>query len=197
MGLRLGTGPVFAWEWLRASRRWQMYAARAAFVGILLVGLTFVGSEEGLGRDPSFRQMARIGATFFAVIVLVQLAVVMFVAPAMTAGAICMEKSRGTLSHLLVTDLSAAEIVLGKLAARLIPIVGLIACSLPLMALTTLLGGVDPIVVMGSYLVTLGAAVLAASLALVFSVWGTKVHEVLISTYMVLIGWFLSRSSRR
>src|SRR5262245_23415160 len=90
-----------------------------------------------------------------------------------------------------MTDLSAAEIILGKLAARLIPVVALIACSLPIVALTTLLGGVDPVLLTGSYLVTLGAAALAATLGLVFSLWGTKVHEVLLGTYMALLGWCL------
>jgi hypothetical protein len=191
MGVRLGTGPVFAREWLRASRRWQLYAARAAFVAILLAGLTLVWMGEVAGRTLSFRRLANVGATFFIVIVLVQLAVVMLVAPAMTAGAICAERTRGTLGHLLMTDLSAAEIIPGRLAARLIPVLTLIAGSLPLVALTTLLGGVDPVLLTGSYLVTLCAAVFAANPGLVFSLWGTKVHEVLLSTYLALLGWYL------
>ena len=62
---------------------------------------------------------------------------VMLAAPAATAGAICLDKARGTLLHVLVTDLSDAEIVLGKLAARLVPVLGLVACSLPVLALGT------------------------------------------------------------
>src|SRR5262245_58190180 len=191
MDLRIGTGPVFAWEWLRASRRWQIYAVRAAFVLILLAGLIIYWMDEVAGRTLSLRRMAAVGGNFYVMIVLVQLAVVMLVAPAMTAGAICAERSRGTLSHLLMTDLSAAEIILGKLAARLIPVVGLIACSLPIAAMMTPLGGVDPVLLTGSYAVTIGAAVFAATLGLVFSLWGTKVHEVLVSTYMTLLGWHL------
>ncbi len=70
---------------------------------------------------------------------------VMLAAPAATAGAICLDKARGTLLHTLVTDLSDAEIVLGKLAARLVPVLGLVACSLPVLALGLLLGGIDPV----------------------------------------------------
>jgi hypothetical protein len=43
----------------------------------------------------------------------------MIVAPAATAGAVCVERSRGPLAHMLVTDLTAPEIILGKLYARL------------------------------------------------------------------------------
>ena len=34
-----GLGPVFAYEWLIASRRWQGYALRSAFVLFLLAAL--------------------------------------------------------------------------------------------------------------------------------------------------------------
>ena len=32
MGSRLGPGPVFVYEWLTTTRRWQLYALRAGFV---------------------------------------------------------------------------------------------------------------------------------------------------------------------
>ena len=37
---------------------------------------------------------------------------------------------------MLVTDLSDPEIVLGKLAARLLPVLGLVACSWPVLAIS-------------------------------------------------------------
>ena len=43
-----------------------------------------------------------------------------------------------------MTSLSDAEIVLGKLGARLIPVVGLLACALPVMSLGGMLGGIEP-----------------------------------------------------
>jgi hypothetical protein len=91
----------------------------------------------------------------------------------------------------LVTDLSDAEIVLGKLAARLVPVVGLIGCTLPVTALGTLLGGIDPVALTGAFLVTLGVAVLGCALALTLSVWGTKTHEVLLATYFIILLWLL------
>jgi hypothetical protein len=43
----------------------------------------------------------------------------LLVAPAASAGAICLDRTRGCLVHLLVTDLSDTEVALGKLAAAL------------------------------------------------------------------------------
>ena len=53
----------------------------------------------------------------------------------------------------------------GKLAVRLVPVLGLVACVLPLMALTSLLGGIDPTALFGSFLVAIGCTVLSCSLA--------------------------------
>ncbi len=66
-----------------------------------------------------------------------QLALVMLAAPAGTAGAICVDRATGTLTHMLMTDLSSVEIVLGKLVARMVSILCLLAGTLPMMELLT------------------------------------------------------------
>ena len=58
-----------------------------------------------------------------------------------------------------LTDLSDAEIVLGKLAARLIPVIGLAGCTLPVLANASLLGGIDPQALTGVFLITIRAAI--------------------------------------
>src|SRR5687768_6358581 len=116
-----GPGPVFALELLTASRRWQTYAARSAFVAVQLAGLGAVWLEVA-GRGPvSVREQAEVGRRFYHALAAMQLALALLAAPAATAGAFYLDRARGTLAQLLVTDLTAAEIVLGKLAARLVP----------------------------------------------------------------------------
>ena len=94
---------------------------------------------------------------------------------------------------MLATDLSNAEIVLGKLGGRLVPVLGLIACVLPLMAISALLGGIDPNAVFGSFLATIGCAVLGCSLAITLSVWGRKPQDVLMLTYLIISLWLFCR----
>lgn len=188
-----GLGPVFAYEWLMASRRWQGYALRSLLVLLLWLGLSAVWLEnhDGTG-EMSARQWAEIGRGFYAVMTLMVLGLVGLAAPAATAGAICLDKARGNLTLLLATDLTDAEIVLGKLAARLVPVLGLIACAAPVLALATLFGGVDPVVLAGGILVCLACAVFGCTLALTLSIWGRKTHEVLLATYAFGISWLLS-----
>ena len=179
-------GPVFAYEWVRISRRWQSYAARALIVAVLLVGLAsvWVGRTNGQALPP-IQTMAAIGEGFYDTIVFTQLTLVFLAAPAATAGSICHDKASGTLAQTLLTDLSDTEIVLGKLAARLVPVIGVVCCSAPVLALATLLGGIDPRDVTGVFLITASAAVFGCTLSLTFSIWGSKPYEVLLATYAV------------
>lgn len=187
MATHIGLGPVFAYEWLMTSRRWQLYAGRSLFVAILLVALAGICWRDVASQPlpPTLQGLARLGETFFYVLVGTQLALILVAAPAYTAGAICQEKACGVLVHLLVTDLSAAEIVLGKLAARLVPVLGLVLGSLPVLFVAMLLGGIDPEALLGAFLVTLAVAVLGCVLALTLSVWATRTHEVLLAVYLI------------
>jgi ABC-type transport system involved in multi-copper enzyme maturation permease subunit len=188
-----GLGPVFAYEWLAASRRWQGYALRSLVVLLLLVGMTAIrlGSDDGSG-EPSIRRQVEAGREFYAVTTLILLGLVGLVAPASTAGAICTDRARGNLALLFATDLTDAEIVLGKLAARLMPVLGLIGCAAPVLAMATPLGGVDPARVVGAILVCLACAVFGCTLALTLSIWGRRTHEVLLATYAFGVGYLLS-----
>src|SRR3954452_11571892 len=140
-----GLGPVFDTEMKINARRWQVYAGRAFFVCALLIGMaTIWWSYLDARWSVGIQNQARIGEAYFYAMVGVQLALTMIVAPAATAGAVCVERSRGSLAHMLVTDLSAREIIQGKLSARLIPTFALIACAWPVAAIGSLLGGINP-----------------------------------------------------
>ena len=94
---------------------------------LVLCGLVIVWVARirlGFGRSPTwaaYDQMAKIGEWFFYAMAGIQLSLVILAAPAAAAGSICIDRARGTLAHMMVTDLSDAEIVLGKLGARLHP----------------------------------------------------------------------------
>jgi ABC-type transport system involved in multi-copper enzyme maturation permease subunit len=184
----LSLGPVFAFECVTATRRRRMYFGRALFVALLMVGLSMIWAPlEGAYGHAA--QAGRIATLFFAVVVSIQLAVVLLVAPAATAGAVCVDKGRGVLHHAFVTDLTGREIIVGKLASRLAALVALMVCGLPVLALCGLLGGIDLLAAVGAYLVSLGVAVLGCALALTLSVWARKPHQALLPTYALLALW--------
>jgi ABC-type transport system involved in multi-copper enzyme maturation permease subunit len=180
-------GPVFVYEWLTAARRWQMYALRSAAATLLLLAVYLMWTKavpDG-AYTVSHRDHAKVGEALYYGFFGTLISVVLLAAPAATAGAICIDKARGTLLHLLVTDLSNWEVVWGKLAARLIPVFGLIAASVPVLTLCTLLGGIDPEAMLTGYGIIVSLAFFGCALALVLSVWGRKTHEVLLAAYLV------------
>jgi ABC-type transport system involved in multi-copper enzyme maturation permease subunit len=193
-GRHVGVGPVFVYEWLTSTRRWQAYALRAGFLLMLLCTLVVIWNAN---RPPDAaspaRLMALLGEWFFIGVVGMQLTLVLLAAPAATAGAICLDRARGALTHMLVTDLSSAEIVLGKLAARLVPVLVLVAATLPMMEILALVGGLDPNALVGAFVVTVGVAVLGCGLALLLSLWVGKTSEALLGTYAVWGLWLLWR----
>jgi ABC-type transport system involved in multi-copper enzyme maturation permease subunit len=185
--MRWGLGPVFCYECLANSRRWQTYALRSVGVAALLFAMTTIAMSSMQRAGNSAREYANLGEAYFIAMIGVELFLVLLVAPAATAGAICLDRGRGTLAHMLMTDLSDAEIVLGKLAARLVPVFGLVACTWPVLALSSLLGGIDPIALTLAFAIILAVAVLGCTMALALSVWANKSHEVILATYAVFI----------
>jgi ABC-type transport system involved in multi-copper enzyme maturation permease subunit len=192
--MRIGLGPVFLYECLANSRRWQTYAIRSIGVAALLFAMGTIAWSSTTPIQPNaWREYARLGEQYFYAMIGVDLALVMLAAPAATAGAICMDRARGTLDHMLATDLSDPEIVLGKLAARLLPVLGLIACSWPVLAISSLLGGIDPIALTLAFAIILTVALLGCTMAMALSVWARKPHEVVLVTYtfwmLLLLLW--------
>jgi ABC-type transport system involved in multi-copper enzyme maturation permease subunit len=183
MGNRWGAGPVFELEWSQRARRWQVYAARSAVAALLLVPLLAIG----LGRQDG-------GTAVYSVLVGGELAAMLLMAPATTAAAFCRDRNVGLLDHLLVTDLSAAEVVLGKLVARLGPLLGLVGAGLPVFFLGALVGGADPEALAMGLAVVVGVAILGATLTLALSLLGSKTHEVLMAGYAMLGAWIASES---
>ncbi len=195
MPMRWGPGPVFVHESIAATRRWQVYALRSFFVLGLLTAMALawylLGSSPAFHKGSTLQQLAALGRFFYYAIATTQLALVLLVAPAATAGAICHDRARGNLTHMLVTDLSNTEIVLGKLAARLMPVFALVAATVPVLALAGLLGGVIIDAILALTLITVALAVFGCALALAVSVRARKTHEVLMTVYAIEAAWVL------
>ncbi len=200
--LRWGPGPVFVYESIAATRRWQLYALRALFVLGLLAGLALTWfldrSQRGVAvpQTGSPRARSRSRNSLYSVSTSTSRSprsslLVLLVAPAATAGSICLDRARGTLTHMCVTDLTNSEIVLGKLAARLLPVLSLVVATVPVLALAGLLGGVIIEAIVTLTLITVTLAVFGCSLAMAISVRATKTHEVLMAVYGIEAIWVL------
>ena len=67
---RLSLGPVFAYEWIRSSRRWQGYALRSSFVLFLLMALAYVWmNTSSYPAKSNIRRMAELDEWFFQAVI--------------------------------------------------------------------------------------------------------------------------------
>ena len=140
----------FAWAWeLIAERAYgntgAVYGSSAAFASAL------------------------IGQEIFGALLIVETLLVVFLAPAFTAGAISLEREKQTLDMLTATPISSIAIVIGKLLSALTYVFILIGASIPLTAMVFVFGGVGPDEVLRGYLVLIVTAIGLGSLGLFIS----------------------------
>src|SRR4051794_815768 len=117
-------GPVLERELLVTARRGRFFVLRFLY-GLALFALV-VTACRGAGGVPvgtatiSPTHLVPSARGLFLALVFLQWLAVIVLTPALVSGAIAGEYQRKTLHDLLTSDLSDAEIILGKLSARLI-----------------------------------------------------------------------------
>jgi ABC-type transport system involved in multi-copper enzyme maturation permease subunit len=154
---------AFAWSW-------QLIAERAYGGGSLSGGSAAFAS-------------ALIGQEVFGALLLVETLLVVFLAPAMTAGAISLEREKQTLDMLATTPISSLAIVMGKLISALTYVFILIIASIPLTAMVFVFGGVGPDEVLRGYLILFVTAVGMGSIGLFISALMQRTQAATVVTF--------------
>ncbi len=189
-----GSGPwaIFQKEVRASGRRNATYWARglyaAAFCGFVgLVLLIFV--NENSSRDPASRlqQMQAVAPILAGTVMWFQFFGLLFAAPLLVGPSLCDERRNKTLPALLTTPLTVGQIVSGKLLAHLTHLLVFALVPLPVLLGMRVFGGLDPQVVVAGTLVTLGAAVLAASWAMAASLHAPRGVSAAMSAWAMLI----------
>ncbi|MGG1214909.1 ABC transporter permease [Micromonospora provocatoris] len=146
--------------------------------GFLLLTTGFTG--RGFFRpDTSFMM--------FAVLTILQMALVLFITPSLTAGAISSEREKQTLNILLTTTQSSTQIIIGKLLSSVAFLVLMLIAGLPLYSLVFLFGGVSPSQLISIFLFYLLTVVAIGSIGVMFSTITKKTIVAMIATYGSII----------
>lgn len=125
--------------------------------------------------------------TMFSVLSVLQMALVMFITPGLTAGAISTEREKQTLNILLTTTQSSSQIIIGKLLSSVAFLILMLIAGLPLYSIVFLFGGVSPgqfFTMFFFYLVTLIAI---GSIGIMFSTITKRTIISMIATYGAMI----------
>lgn len=138
----MNINPVLLKELKVKMRGWRaagiiaLYLLILSLVALFIIYTTFM-NPYGSSIDPQ----VSIGA--YTGLAVVQFILIMFIVPALTAGAIAGEREKQTLDLVLCTRLKPISIITGKLFASTSQTLLLIVSSLPLFSMVFLFGGIS------------------------------------------------------
>lgn len=183
-------GPILAREWLVAPRKLRFYLQRVVFVlALFSLVCTAWALMAGIQQVRNLGDLSRFGALVFQIVVPLELIITMFLAAVSSASSVSQEKDRRTLILLLLTRLTSSQIVIGKLVSTLIGVANLVAASLPLLLLISILGGVSAKQVFVATGVVLVTATWSGALANLVAFWREKTFQTLAITLLAIVGW--------
>jgi ABC-type transport system involved in multi-copper enzyme maturation permease subunit len=173
--------------------RSRMRGARAFVIltGVLLLLGTvcyalyrIVLATSQYARSPLSPQ---IGQTLFIAIVFLELMMVCFITPAVTAGAISGEREKLTYEMLLATPLRPASILWGKLVSALSYVFLLIFAAVPMASLVFIFGGVAPRDMIKALVILVAVAVMLGVVGIFMSVWLGRTGRATVLSYLVVL----------
>lgn len=178
--------PILASSARRRMRSWRTPLILLLF-GAVLLAIAFATALQPLMGESMTIASARSGLDSYIFLVCVEFALVVLVAPAMTAGSIAGERERQTLEMLLVTDTGSFRIVLGKLLESLGYLAFLIAAMLPFNCSILAYGAVELGYLFQSALFLLITAYAASSVGLFCSALFRKTVSATIAAYIAVL----------
>lgn len=172
---------IFQKEMRVSGRKNSIYICRFIF-GLLLVGLAvlvFVGSQAETHASASasaatVQQLQTVAPHVTSAVVWFQLLFLSLVAAMLAAPTICEEVRARSLPALLTTPLTAAQIIFAKHAGATVHAVIIALMTLPLLLGLRVFGGVDAATIWAGACITISAAVLAAGIAIVVSLYAKR-----------------------
>jgi len=123
----------------------------------------------------------------FGLLTYVQMALILFITPGLTAGAISTEREKQTLNILLTSSQSSFQIIFGKMSSSIVFLLLLLIAGLPLYSLVFLFGGISPgqLLIIFAFLIVTMLAI--ASIGVMFSTLIRKTIISMITTYGAML----------
>jgi ABC-2 type transport system permease protein len=161
------SNPILVKEMRTRMRGKRAFIVLTGYVLVLsaIIGLIYLIFTKN--APPSVLNTA--GRVLSAVLIFVQMGLICLIAPTFSSSAISAEREQETFSLLIATLAKPSTILIGKLGASLSYLLLTLFGSLPLIALTYSLGGVDLSDIAKSYLVMIVAGITFCSVSFYWS----------------------------
>lgn len=155
--------------------RERMRGARAFVVITIYLGLMSGFAvllyllQRGVIQDNGSAVTGELGRVLFRGIVGIELLLIVFIAPAFTAGAVSNERERKTYDLLQITLLPKPSFIIGKLESALSYIFLLLLAAIPLQSIAFLFGGVSETELILAFVILTVTAITLGTVGLYFS----------------------------
>ena len=123
----------------------------------------------------------------FTLLAFIQLGLVLFITPGLTAGSISSEREKQTLPILLTTSQSSLQIITGKLLSSISFLLLLIIAGLPVYSLVFLFGGISPMDFVKIFLFLFVTMLAIGSIGVMFSTLIRRTIVSMIATYGTML----------
>jgi len=175
--------PVLQRELVTNLRMTRSFVLLFAYVGLLgLLIYTAWPGDQRLDMVQPEKAKPLVNLLFLGQYMLVSL-----MTPSFAAGAITGEKERKSFEMLMASPVRPGAIILGKLAASMVPLLQLMIGSLPIVMLCLPLGGVSPYEVLTAQLAMICSVALFAMLSLWCSSYFVRTSASLVVSYLLIL----------
>jgi len=168
---------------MRGARAYWIIFGYLTFLALVLIVqyAAWLSSVKYSGGGAS--NAAQLGSDIFNMIMATQVFLVLFITPAITSGALTIEREQQTMDLLTLTRLPRRSIISGKLLAATAFTALLLVSSLPLISVCFMLGSIDPLMVFSYYMMMLFGSLLIGAIGLMWSSLAKTTTQAVMITY--------------
>ena len=171
--------------------RERMRGARAFVVISIYLGLMSGFAvllyllQRGIVQDNGSAVTGELGRVLFRGVVGIELLLIVFIAPAFTAGAVSNERERKTYDLLQITLLPKPAFIIGKLESALSYIFLLLLAAIPLQSIAFLFGGISELELLLAFVILSVSAITLGTVGLYFSTMVDRTLTASVRAYTV------------
>lgn len=181
--------PIVVKELRSRMRGWRAFAVLTGVL-LLLGAVSYLLYRISIATTgySNLPLSPQIGQVLFMGLVLVELVLICFITPAVTAGSISGEQEKQTYEMLLTTPLRPASILWGKMLASMGYVFLLIFAAVPMASLVFIFGGISARDMVKALAVLVVLAVTLGVMGLFFSALMGRTTRAMVMSYLAVLG---------
>ena len=174
---------------MRGARAYWIIFGYLSFLALVLL-VQYAAWLSRVQFNGGASDASRLGTDIFNMIIVTQVFLVLFITPAITSGALTIEREQQTMDLLTLTRLPRHSIITGKLLAAAAFTALLLVSSLPLISICFMLGSIDPMMVFSYYCMMLFGSLMIGAMGLMWSSLAKTTTQAVMFTYASLFVLF-------